>query len=149
MLSKGYHHLQHSKLEKMISAGIFGSSLIYKIQLWGRLNKTLISSLQILQNQTARIVTTLIKELQTVLIYSRQVESDYKRKLIQNCRSSPSPISVFKLGTVCSIQSGKLQRCCHLKTNWRSGLLWLYQLTDLQLVWLLLKKSLCKPIIEA
>ena len=43
----------------MIADGIFISSLIYVIQLWGGANKTLISSLQILQNKAARCTTKL------------------------------------------------------------------------------------------
>ena len=47
------------KSRKMIADGIFISSLIYVIQLWGGANKSLISSLQILQNKAARAVTKL------------------------------------------------------------------------------------------
>ena len=51
------------KKRKMIAEGIFISSLIYMIQLWGGANNALISSLQVLQNKAARCVTKL--ELRT------------------------------------------------------------------------------------
>ena len=45
------------KTRKAIAAGIFTSSLIYMIQVWGGSNKTLIAGLQIIQNKAARCVT--------------------------------------------------------------------------------------------
>ena len=46
-------------VRKIMANGIFMSSLIYVIQLWGGANKSLISLLQIQQNKAARFVTHL------------------------------------------------------------------------------------------
>ena len=44
------------KTRKMVANGIFLSSLIYTIQLWGGSNQSLISCLQVIQNKAARFV---------------------------------------------------------------------------------------------
>ena len=45
------------KTRKMVANGIFNSSLIYMIQLWGGSSHSLINCLQIIQNKAARYVT--------------------------------------------------------------------------------------------
>ena len=45
------------KTRKMVANGIFSSSLIYMIQLWGYSSQSLINCLQILQNKAARFIT--------------------------------------------------------------------------------------------
>ena len=45
------------KTRKMVANGIFNSSLIYMIQLWGNSSQSLINCLQILQNKAARFIT--------------------------------------------------------------------------------------------
>ena len=47
------------KTRKMVAEGIFNSSLIYMIQLWGGSSLNLTSCLQIIQNKAARVVTKL------------------------------------------------------------------------------------------
>ena len=47
------------KTRKIVADGIFTSSLIYVIQLWGGCNQSLISCLQVIQNKAARSVTKL------------------------------------------------------------------------------------------
>ena len=47
------------KTRKMIADGIFISTLVYMIQLWGGSSQSLISCLQIIQNKAARAVTKL------------------------------------------------------------------------------------------
>ena len=66
------------KTRLMIANGIFSTKLIFQISLWGGAANYLISSLQIIQNKAARVVSK--RDKYTPIVYSRTTPSMWMAK---------------------------------------------------------------------